>query len=138
MDVILIGMVLCNSLPLLMSVIEIGDYREAVYQVEHGTVFCSERTEEKTFLVAFVGGIDGDGHLFWDCTHPSFAHIRESPEFAEIFKWDTSRWPRCLLWHGWLPALGTCQGCTPWAGVAVDVARYRDECALGAHSFIIW
>ena len=27
-----------------------------------------------------VGEADGDGHLFWDCSHPPFVHIRENPE----------------------------------------------------------
>ena len=29
----------------------------------------------------FCGEADGDGHFFWDCTHPLFVHIRENPEF---------------------------------------------------------
>ena len=35
----------------------------------------------------FCGKADGDGHLFWEMNR------------------DRSTWPRCLLWHGWLPAL---------------------------------
>ena len=92
-----------RSLPLLVET------EEASYLVGSGTVFSSERSEEKTFLAASVGGINGDGHLFWDCTHPPFAHVWESPEFAEIVMCDKSRSSRCLLWHGWLPALGACQ-----------------------------
>ena len=57
----------------------------------------------------FCGGPDCDGHLFWECPHLTFVHIRESPEFHDLLLLDRSTWPRCLLWHGWLPALA-CSG----------------------------
>ena len=38
-----------------------------------------------------------------------FVHVRESPEFHDLLLMDRSTWPRCLLWHGWLPALA-CSG----------------------------
>ena len=53
----------------------------------------------------FLWGPDGDGHLFWDCPFPPLVAIRESPEFHDVVSLDKSFWPRCLLWHGWLPAL---------------------------------
>ena len=31
---------------------------------------------------------------------------------------DESSWPRCLLWHGWLPLLSGVTGGSPWADVA--------------------
>ena len=31
--------------------------------------------------------------------------IRENPEFHDLMRLDKARWPRCLLWHGWLPML---------------------------------
>ena len=49
------------------------------------------------------GGADGDGHLFWDCPYPHLFEIRENPEFHDLMREDKSQWPRCLLWHGWLP-----------------------------------
>ena len=51
----------------------------------------------------FCGGDDNDGHLFWDCTFPPLVEIRENPESHELMEMDKSFWPRCLLWHGWLP-----------------------------------
>ena len=51
----------------------------------------------------FCGGDDYDGHLFWECTFPPLVDIRENPEFHELMEMDKSFWPRCLLWHGWLP-----------------------------------
>ena len=53
----------------------------------------------------FCGGFDGDGHLFWECPHPPLVQIRENPEFHDLIQMDKGTWPRCLLWHGWLPAL---------------------------------
>ena len=54
----------------------------------------------------FCGKRDGDGHLFWGMfiSH-TLQHVRELPEFAYLMSIDRSRWPRCLLWHGWLPGL---------------------------------
>ena len=51
----------------------------------------------------FCGAPDNDGHLFWDCTFPPLVEIRENPEFHDLMRLDKSHWPRCLLWHGWLP-----------------------------------
>ena len=31
--------------------------------------------------------------------------IREIPEFHEVNTMDKGLWPRCLLWHGWLPVV---------------------------------
>ena len=63
----------------------------------------------------FCGGDDGDGHLFWDCTFPPLVEIRENPEFHELMEMDKSFWPRCLLWHGWLPMLSGVNRGSPWA-----------------------
>ena len=53
----------------------------------------------------FCGGTDGDGHLFWECPYPPLVEIRENPEFHDLMRMDKSHYPRCLLWHGWLPLL---------------------------------
>ena len=34
---------------------------------------------------------------------------------------DTSHWPRCFLWHGWLRLLSGVKGDTPWAEIAAEV-----------------
>ena len=54
--------------------------------------------------------VDGDGHLFWDCTFPPLVEIREHPQFHDLMEMDKSYWPRCLLWHGWLPLLSGVNG----------------------------
>ena len=46
---------------------------------------------------------------------------------------DKSGWSRCLLWHGWLPALSGSALGDPWAVEAVDVAANRLEVALGSY-----
>ena len=58
-------------------------------------------------------------------TTPLF-QIRENPEFHGLIQKDKRNWPRCLLWHGWLPALDSLGG---WAGrprtLAVNVLVSR-------------
>ena len=50
-------------------------------------------------------GTDADGHLCWECPYLPFVEIRENPEFHDLMRMDKSHWPRCFLWHGWLPLL---------------------------------
>ena len=82
----------------------------------------------------FCGGDDGDGHLFWDCTFPPLVEIRENPEFHELMEMDKSFWPRCLLWHGWLPMLSGVNRGSPWAVDHVEGARNLLENALGSYT----
>ena len=74
----------------------------------------------------FCGGFDGDGHLFWECSHPPLVQIREKPEFHDLIQRDKRTWPRCLLWHGWLPAMDSAGG---WAvgvgGTAANILESR-------------
>ena len=81
----------------------------------------------------FCGGLDGDGHLFWECSYLPLVAILESPEFHDIGNLDKVGWPRCLLWHGWLPALSGVDDGDPWAVDAADVASMRLEVALGSY-----
>ena len=81
----------------------------------------------------FCGGPDSDGHLFWECPHHPFVHIRDSPEFHDLLLLDRSSWPRCLLWHGWLPALACSGGASPWCTSDDDVADARLERMLGSY-----
>ena len=83
----------------------------------------------------FCGKRDGDGHLFWECLFPlSFLqHVRDLPEIASLMSLDRSKWPRCLLWHGWLPGLGGIGQRDPWATAFGDLASFRLERCLGAY-----
>ena len=82
----------------------------------------------------FCGGPDHDGHLFWECTFPPLVEIRENPEFHDLMRMDKAHWPRCLLWHGWLPMLSGVNGASPWAVDASESAAYLVEVALGRYS----
>ena len=47
---------------------------------------------------------------------------------------DKAHWPKCLLWHGWLPMLSGVNGASPWAADASESASYLVETALGQYS----
>ena len=63
-----------------------------------------------------------DGNLFWDCTFPLFVELRNNPEFLPLLNRDRTNWPRCLLWHGWLPGLTSRSSGSPWDVAAGDLA----------------
>ena len=96
-----------------------------------GTDSFLARPRRKTVLVDFV---DGDGHLF----PPPLSlllHVRELPEFASLMSLDRSKWPRCLLWHCWLPGLSGAGEGDPWASFFFlgDPANGELERCLGAY-----
>ena len=82
----------------------------------------------------FCGGDDHDGHLLWECTFPPLVEIRENPEFHDLMEMDKSFWPRCLLWHGWLPLLSGANLGSPWARDLSHGAGNLLESALGSYS----
>ena len=84
----------------------------------------------------FCGGDDHDGHLFWECTFPPLVEIRENPEFHELMEMDKSFWPRCLLWHGWLPLLSGANLGSLWAQDLSQGAGNLLESALGSYSSV--
>ena len=55
------------------------------------------------------------GCTVWECTFPPLLHVQELPEFSTLIAFDKSKWPRCLLWHGWLPGLSCGGHREPWA-----------------------
>ena len=74
----------------------------------------------RLFLVGSVGAPGGDGHLFWECTFPPLVEIRKNPEFHDLMRMGQGHWPRCLLWHGWLPMLSGVNGASPWVASASE------------------
>ena len=92
------------------------------------------RVRHQVIPCRFCGAPDGDGHLFWECTFPPLVEIRENPEFHDLMRMDKGHWPRCLLWHGWLPMLSGIHGVSPWAASAAESAGYLVESALGGYS----
>ena len=65
---------------------------------------------------------------------PPLVEIRENHEFHDLMRMDRGHWPRCLLWHGWLPMLSGVNGVSPWAADASESASYVVEAALGSYS----
>ena len=59
-------------------------------------------------------------------------HVRDLPEFATLMSLDRSKWPRCLLWHGWLPGLNGINNKDPWA-TSFGLASFHLERCLGAY-----
>ena len=88
----------------------------------------------RLFFVAFVVVLMSDGHLFWECPYHPLVEIREIPEFHDLMRMAKSHWPRCLLWHGWLPLLSGTGGESRWSIGADDAAVNMLESALGAYS----
>ena len=50
-------------------------------------------------------------------------------------KRDRTDWPRCLLWHGWLPGLTSRSTGSLWVVAASDLACHNLEKALGPYIF---
>ena len=85
------------------------------------------------FHVVFAGKRDGDGHLFWECSFHPLQHILDLPECGFPMSLDCSKWPRCLLWHGWLPGLSGIRHRDPWASSIGELASFHLERCLGAY-----
>ena len=77
----------------------------AILSGEFGMVSCLVKLRKKTFLVGFVVCLIMMITFFGDCTFLSFVELRNNPEFLPLMSKDRTNWPRCLLWHGWLPGL---------------------------------
>ena len=82
----------------------------------------------------FCGAPDGDGHHFWECTCPPLVEICENPDFHDVMRMDRTHWPRCLLWHGWLPLISGSNGDSPWVDTAARGAVDILKQALGTYS----
>ena len=127
-------MALCSSLTLLMSGTENKALLRSVMVGGVWNVFLLGRVRGKPVPCRFCGAPGGDGHLFWECTSPPLVEIRENPEFRDLMREDKAHWPRCLLWHGWLPVLSGINGASPWAADASESAFYLVETALDRYS----
>ena len=53
--------------------------------------------------------------------------LRSNPEFIPLMNRDRTHWPRCLLWHGWLPRLTSRTSGSPWAIASSDLASHNLE-----------
>ena len=57
----------------------------------------------------------------------------DNPEFLPLMSRDRTNWPRCLLWHGWLPGLTSRTSGSPWAIASSDLTSHSLETALGPY-----
>ena len=94
------------------------------------------KVREQPVPCRFCGAPDGDGHLVGRMyLSPPLVELRENPEFHDLMGLDKAHWPRCLLWHGWLPVLYGVNGASPWAADASESAGYLvEEASFGWYS----
>ena len=64
---------------------------------------------------------------------PSLQLVGDLLEFAYLMSLDRSKWPRCLLWHSWLPGINGTSNRDPWATSFGDLASFHLERCLGAY-----
>ena len=102
--------------------------------VEFGMVCFLDGFVARMFHVGFVGDQMVMVICFGECTFPPLDEIRESCEFHDLMREDKVHWPRCLLWHGWLPMLCGVNGDSPCAADASESACYMVDVALGRYS----
>ena len=95
--------------------------------------FLLDKAKKEDVLCRFCGRRDGDGHLFSECTFPSHQHVGELPEFPSLMSLDRSKWPRSLLWYGWLPGLCGIRDNDSWAASFHYLASAQLERCLGAY-----
>ena len=95
--------------------------------------FLLSKVKEEDINCRCCNALDNDGNLFWDCTFPLFVELRNNPEFLPLLNRDRTHWPRCLLWHGWLPGLTSLSSGSPWDVAAGDLASHNLEKALGPY-----
>ena len=100
---------------------------------ELGTDSFLARPERKMYHVGFVG--EGMEMVIFFGSVPStlFCMFRELPEFVSLMSMDRSEWPRCMLWHGWLPGVSSTGGRNPWAASFGQVACFELERGQGAY-----
>ena len=127
-------MALCSSLTILMLGKRDKAFLRSVMVGGVWNGFLLSRVRGQPVPCRFCGSPDGDGHLFGEWPFPPLVEIRENPEFHDLMREDKAHWPRCLLWHGWLPMLSGVNGASPWAADASESAFYLVETALGRYS----
>ena len=101
---------------------------------EFGTDSFLVKLGRKMFLVVFAGRKMVMVICFGNVLFSPFLHVRELPEFAYLMSLDRRKWPRCLLWHGWLPGHKGIGQRDPWAVSFGDLASFHLEWCVGAYS----
>ena len=63
----------------------------------------------------------------------SFSLLGNYLSFSSLMSLDRSKWPRSLLWHGWLPGLCGIRVNDPWATSFHDLTSAQLKRCLGAY-----
>ena len=96
-----------------------------------GMDFFSVMPGERLFHAAFAVVLTEMGAFLGNVLTSLLVQIRENPEFHDLMQRDKKTWLRCLLWHGWLPAL---DGAGFWAVGPNEVAAHMLESRLGGYA----
>ena len=99
--------------------------------------FSLVKPRENSFRAAFAVVLMVIGICSGSVLTP-LVQIRENNEFHNLIQPDESSWSRCLLWHGWLPALAGSGAPFGWPCGPGQVASGRLETSLRAYSGRIW
>ena len=124
----------CSSSPLLMFEKEVRLCLEASWLVVSGMVFFLVVFVVRSFHVGFVELQMVMVIYFGTVLFLLLLRFVKILNFMISSEWIKGHWPRCLLWHGWLPYLSGVNGASPWAAHAADCAGYLVESALGRYS----
>ena len=94
--------------------------------------FCSARSRRRTSIVGFVMPLTMTVIYSGIALFHPFVELRNNPEFLPLMNRDRTNWPRCLLWHGWLPGLTSRSSGSPWAVASSDLASHNLEKGFGS------
>ena len=95
--------------------------------------FLMGKAESDDVRCQFCGEQDGDGHLLLGLYLSPVVNVRGLPQLLPLMVRDRSTWPRCLLWHGWLPGLGLGGERSPWADSLGQLPVGSLETVLGGY-----
>ena len=98
-----------------------------------GTDSLLARPRRKTFLVDYVAKRMVMVTCFGSVLSPPFSTFGIFLSLLHLFFWIVSNWPRCLLWHGWLPGLSGISDKDPLATSFGYLASFHLERCLGAY-----
>ena len=86
------------------------------------------------FLVVFVVLQMGMVTCFGNV--PFLSLLLRFVKILSFLRMDKGHWPRCLLWHGWLPLLSGVNGASPWAADTSESVVHLVEVALGRYRLV--
>ena len=100
---------------------------------EYGTESFLVKPGRKMFHVDFVGRGTVMVIYFGNVLFSPFSMCVSFLSLKFLMSLDRSEWPRCLLWHGWLPGLNGMMDDKPCALSFGELASFHLERCLGAY-----